>query len=54
MNARRARLQSRHWFGKTLAGAVLGYTLALRFPGGSPCSRPAVFPAKARCSSTCG
>ena len=33
MNASRMRLQSRHWFGKTLAGTVLGYTLALAVSG---------------------
>ena len=43
MNARRARLQSRHWFGKTLAGAVLGYTLALAVSGGVALLTPGGF-----------
>lgn len=29
----RVRLQSRHWFGKTMAGAVLGFGLALALSG---------------------
>ena len=29
----RPRLHSRHWFGKTMAGTVLGYTLALALSG---------------------
>lgn len=33
MNAARPRLQSRHWFGKTCAGAVLGYALAVALSG---------------------
>ncbi|MFT4247944.1 MAG: hypothetical protein QM581_07900 [Pseudomonas sp.] len=33
MNAPRERLQSRHWFGKTCAGGVLGFTLALALSG---------------------
>ena len=43
MNARRARLQSRHWLGKTLAGAVLGYTLALAVSGGVALLTPGGF-----------
>ena len=31
--AARVRLQSRHWFGKTVAGAVLGFGLALALSG---------------------
>ena len=31
--AARVRLQSRHWFGKTVAGAVLGIGLALALSG---------------------
>ncbi|MQP75091.1 hypothetical protein CQ393_04170 [Stenotrophomonas sp. MYb238] len=33
MNAPRERLQSRHWFGKTMAGLVLGYALAVALSG---------------------
>ena len=33
MNVPRERLQSRHWFGKTMAGFVLGYALSLAFSG---------------------
>ncbi len=33
MSTQRTRLQSRHWFGKTMAGTVLGYTLALALSG---------------------
>ena len=33
MSALPPRLESRHWFGKTLAGTVLGYTLALAVSG---------------------
>lgn len=33
MNAPRERLQSRHWFGKTMAGFVLGYALAVALSG---------------------
>lgn len=33
MSAPRQRLQSRHWFGKTMAGLVLGYALALALSG---------------------
>ena len=29
----RVRLESRHWLGKTLAGTVLGYTLAVALSG---------------------
>ena len=29
----RVRLQSRHWFGKTMAGVVLGFGLALALSG---------------------
>lgn len=31
--ATRPRLDSRHWLGKTLAGAVLGYTLSVALSG---------------------
>ena len=31
--AARVRLQSRHWFGKTVAGVVLGFGLALALSG---------------------
>ena len=31
--AARVRLQSRHWFGKTMAGVVLGFGLALALSG---------------------
>ena len=31
--AARVRLQSRHWFGKTMAGFFLGYALAVAFSG---------------------
>ena len=31
--AARVRLQSRHWFGKTVAGAVLGFALPLALSG---------------------
>lgn len=33
MSAPRVRLQSRDWFGKTCAGSVLGFTLALALNG---------------------
>ena len=33
VSATRQRLQSRHWLGKTLAGTVLGYTLAVALSG---------------------
>ncbi|MFT4196319.1 MAG: hypothetical protein QM601_00140 [Pseudoxanthomonas sp.] len=33
MSTPQARLSSRHWFGKTLAGTLLGYTLALALSG---------------------
>ncbi|MFC4820816.1 hypothetical protein [Dokdonella ginsengisoli] len=33
MSAVRPRLHSRHWFGKTCAGAVLGYALAVALSG---------------------
>jgi hypothetical protein len=33
MSAPRERLQSRHWFGKTCAGVVLGFGLALATSG---------------------
>ncbi|QNN46938.1 hypothetical protein H9L17_01845 [Thermomonas brevis] len=33
MSTERVRLQSRHWFGKTLAGTVLGFGLALALSG---------------------
>ena len=29
----RPKLQGRHWFGKTLAGVVLGYTLSIALSG---------------------
>lgn len=29
----RPKLQSRHWFGKTMAGVVLGYTLSIALSG---------------------
>ncbi|SBV37369.1 conserved membrane hypothetical protein [uncultured Stenotrophomonas sp.] len=32
-DATRVRLQSRHWFGKTMAGVVLGFGLALALSG---------------------
>lgn len=33
MSAPRERLDSRHWFGKTCAGTVLGFSLALALSG---------------------
>lgn len=33
MSEARARLESRHWFGKTCAGVVLGFGLALALSG---------------------
>lgn len=33
MSATRTRLHSRHWLGKTGAGVVLGYTLAIALSG---------------------
>ena len=33
MNQARVRLESRHWFGKTCAGVVLGFGLALALSG---------------------
>ncbi len=33
MNGARVRLQSRHWFGKTMAGVVLGYALSVALSG---------------------
>lgn len=33
MSATRQRLQSRHWFGKTMAATLLGFTLALALSG---------------------
>lgn len=33
MSAERMRLQSRHWFGKTSAGVVLGFGLSLALSG---------------------
>ena len=33
MSSPRVRLQSRHWFGKTMAGVVLGFGLALALTG---------------------
>ncbi|MFT3763793.1 MAG: hypothetical protein QM761_14525 [Pseudoxanthomonas sp.] len=33
MSGTRQRLDSRHWFGKTMAGVVLGYALAVALSG---------------------
>lgn len=33
MSEKKARLESRHWFGKTCAGAILGLGLALALSG---------------------
>ena len=33
MSMQRVKLDSRHWFGKTMAGALLGYALALALSG---------------------
>ena len=33
MSPPRVRLESRHWFGKTMAGVVLGYALAVALSG---------------------
>ena len=33
MSGARTRLQSRHWFGKTTAGVVLGYALSVALSG---------------------
>ncbi|MGE8280933.1 MAG: hypothetical protein ACN6O2_10900 [Stenotrophomonas sp.] len=33
MSTQRQRLESRHWFGKTMAGVVLGYALSVALSG---------------------
>ena len=49
------KLQSRHWFGKTCAGVLLGFGLSWPCPASLPGSGPAaLMAAVAKPSSTCG